>query len=135
VSKQSKQEKLDRLVEKRESLYQKIRDIKKTRKSHIKSYDYQISSLHTEINKVKDEIKGTHTSPDTLIKDHAIVRYMERFLGADTNTIRQEILAHGNAERLQSIKDGKLPIKGGHAVVKNGCVVTVIPHSDLSESD
>jgi hypothetical protein len=126
VNAREKQEKLKQLNDRKEKLYERQRSLKHQRRQSDKHFDFQINETHKEITRIKNEIRGLHTSPDTLIKDHAIVRYCERVMGMDMDLIRKEILSHGNAERLQGITDGKLPIKNGQAVVKNGCIVTVI---------
>jgi len=61
------------------------------------------------------------------ITDHALLRYMERVLGVDTDAIRAKMLADGRDTTIARIDHGKLrsPELGVRLIVRNGCVVSV----------
>lgn len=61
------------------------------------------------------------------ITDHALLRYMERALGVDTDAIRSKILSDGRGTTIARIDHGKLhsPELGVRLIVRNGCVVSV----------
>lgn len=61
------------------------------------------------------------------VSDHAVLRYLERAHGLDTDAIREDILAEGRAEMVRFTRNGKVPFRGGlRLAVKDGVVTTIV---------
>lgn len=59
------------------------------------------------------------------VSDHAIVRYLERAMGVDTEPTRQMIIGKIGGS-VKTLGDGKYPIEDGvTAIVANNTVVTI----------
>lgn len=79
------------------------------------------------------ETDGTHESQGEgfmgkpRVSDHAIVRYLERAHGLDTDAIRKDILGQGRAEMVAFTRDGRIPFRDGlRLAVRDGVVTTVM---------
>jgi hypothetical protein len=64
---------------------------------------------------------------ERLVTDHALVRYMERILGVDTDAIRSQILDCGRDNLVRRIGSGaiKAPSINAVLVVQSATVVTI----------
>jgi hypothetical protein len=76
--------------------------------------------------------EGTKGTQETAVRipvtDHAVVRFLERALGVDTDELRAEILPVDVLKEIRALGDGKYPIgRGLRIVVRAGEVVTVEP--------
>ena len=61
-----------------------------------------------------------------MVTDHALVRYMERVLGMDIETIRNSVLSSETKALIQALGNGRIPMGNGFkAVVRGGFVVTI----------
>ena len=62
-----------------------------------------------------------------IISDHAMIRYLERVLGMDVEVLRRTMLTPSQLAMVKGMRDGELPIGGGHyACIKNGRVATIL---------
>lgn len=68
-----------------------------------------------------------HVHPDKpMVTDHALVRYMQRVMGVDVETIRESILTDDQVAKIKALRDMKMTLGPGvTAVVINGHVVTI----------
>lgn len=82
--------------------------------------------LHTQLPGPKrTPPKKVHPNKP-MVTDHALVRYMERVLGVDVETIRGSILDDTQVNKIKALRDVKLPLGPGvTAVVIGGYVVTI----------
>jgi len=73
-------------------------------------------------------VVGVHGPPlRSHVTDHAIVRYLERYVGLDIESIKRAMLSGGRDELIASMKTGKVPISDGVKLVAlKGTVITVI---------
>jgi len=80
----------------------------------------EIHNLRVQLEKQKtEEVRG--------VTDHAVLRYLERIFGLDTDAIRAEILSQMGGSQALKAGDFKLRKRDGTAVVvKDGKVVTVM---------
>lgn len=68
---------------------------------------------------------GKNFEAPVTVSDHALVRYMERVMNLDLDSIRQQILT---PERVSAIKAGAVEIIGGDCTLrcKNRTVITIV---------
>jgi hypothetical protein len=68
-----------------------------------------------------------YKKPPQVVSDHAVLRYMERVLGLDVEVIRNTMLTASQVEVAKRMREGELPIGGGHyARIVNGRVATIL---------
>jgi len=67
------------------------------------------------------------------VSDHAIVRYIERVIGIDTDQIRAAILGPIAGLTAKVGDTGRFPADGFKVVVNKGVVVTVITKQEDKE--
>lgn len=93
-------------------------NIKEAQRTHSKTVN--------QLNEVKKEIRSIgHT--EIHVSEHAIVRYVERALQVDVESIKAEILNDNIKTLIETLGDGKYPIGHGFkAVVRNKVIVTVV---------
>lgn len=85
----------------------------------------KLNELQSKINEINNEINRRSASDKTSpsVSDHALVRYIERVLGFDVESIREDILK----QTLNAIVSGANSVKKEGMVfqIKNNTVVTV----------
>ena len=85
----------------------------------------QINSLMTERQKLNDMVESL-IPKKLIVSDHAILRYIERIMGIDVDSIRNTIANDKVQELVNTLGDAKVPIgDGAYAVVKNHSIVTI----------
>ena len=111
--------KINDLKQRKAELDLKLDDLlSQKRKIENTLVDYRV-----ERDKVNRQIKVSR-KPLT-ISDHALIRYLERSVGVNTDEIRQSIL--DTIGSVSKLGNGKFPIGDGiRAVVKDRVVVTII---------
>jgi hypothetical protein len=68
------------------------------------------------------------TDQPSVLTDHALIRYMERVLELDLESIRAEILSPRNLALIKVMKSCRIPAgKGCDLVVVSGRIVSVAP--------
>ena len=80
-----------------------------------------ISNLRKEIKALKNE--------DTIVSEHAILRYFQYVLGFDLEDIIKKLLTDELGYNISVVGNGEFPIEnneGVKAVVKNNVIVTLI---------
>lgn len=85
-------------------------------------------SRHSTIEERFTQPKAKRPRQDELhmVTDHALVRYMERVLGMDTEGLRDTILTAEQKAQAVALQAVKIPLgENVYAVVKGGRVVTI----------
>lgn len=78
-----------------------------------------------ELHELRKQIKSERQKEPS-VSDHAIVRYMERVLGIDTEAIRAAILSDKNRRMIEFAGNCRIKSDGVDFVVKDCTVVTVV---------
>ena len=76
------------------------------------------------IDRLNREIAAL-TSADIIVSEHAVLRYIERVLGINTEELKTNILPEKTKEQIKVLGSGKYPVEGHRLVVKDNVVVTV----------
>lgn len=90
------------------------------------------SKLQSSLNEIKSKIESIDKKiemlrSDVVLSEHAILRYIERCMGIDLNTVKQEIIDEKTKDTIKKLGDGHYPLKsGGKIIVKDNVIVTVI---------
>ena len=88
-----------------------------------------MSDLRTRLNEIRAELsKRLKPSPEPRVSDHALLRYVERVIGVDTEALRAEILTDGVRAALKSGATG-VTINGVKFIAKDGVIVTTLDQS------
>lgn len=88
--------------------------------SKLKAKVDKKAELEEKIESIKKQ------SGQVTLSDHAILRYLERVEKVDVEAVRKKILTGQLKEFVAVVgNNGKFPIKGGKAIIKNGVIVTV----------
>jgi hypothetical protein len=77
------------------------------------------SSIQHKIRELEDAAK------EPIVSEHALLRYIERFMGVDLESVRRAILTENAVKMIKFAKNGKVNTDGRRLIVKNGTVVTV----------
>lgn len=64
---------------------------------------------------------------EPIVTEHALLRYIERFMAVDLESVRRAILTENAVKLIKFTKTGKVTTDGRRLIVKNGTVVTVEP--------
>lgn len=76
------------------------------------------------------EIKQLTSNAETpVVSEHALLRYIERFMNVDLDGVRQMILSKRVVNTIRAIRSGRFTADGMQLVVKDGVIVTVA-HKD-----
>jgi len=81
-----------------------------------------------EVKKYKRILKGIEslTVKDTIVSEHAILRYIERVMLVDLDEIKCRILSDDVISGVKNFGNGKFPVSDGvRAVAKGNVIVTV----------
>jgi chromosome segregation ATPase len=92
----------------------------------------QLDSLDSRISSIRKQIKGTHEN--LTVSDHAMLRYIDRALQMDTETMKKAIVSCIE-DKVKSLGDGEYPLLGAvpaTAIVKGGVVVTIVTKGDTN---
>lgn len=118
---------------KQDSVHKKLSQERDRLKSERDSLRGRISSLQKQSGAISERIKMINCdiykieqkSDGLRVSDHAIVRYVERVLGVDTEDICKEIIDKVDVMHNQ-LGNGKYPIgHGSKAVINQGVIVTI----------
>jgi chromosome segregation ATPase len=69
----------------------------------------------------------TEAAKEPIVTEHALLRYIERFMGVDLESVRRAILIENAVKLIRFTKTGKINTDGRRLIVKNGTVVTIEP--------
>ncbi|MBF6626849.1 hypothetical protein [Tuanshanicoccus lijuaniae] len=91
-------------------------------KKEIELKETNIRSLAQQIERLTKESKGITVS------EHAIIRYLERVLGIDSDEIVEKILPEKTRRLAMELGNGRYAVNEGEfkVVIKNGVVVSVL---------
>lgn len=97
----------------------KLKQLKQVQKEH--------NVLLENIRKTKEEIAKINNDPLTKVSEHAVLRYIERVKGVNTDNIAEDILHPKVKEMIQTLGgSGSYPHPDGfNVVMKNNTVVTI----------
>lgn len=100
---------------------------KRTASARLSALDKERNDLRNTISQCDLAIQQLQT-PTIDVSDHAILRYCERVLGLDVDTIKKQIATEGLSKANSCLGDEKYPIGHDmHAVIKNNVVVSIVP--------
>jgi len=116
------------------TVIKKIREEIKELDKEINKFLIDRASLESKLkakvdrkNELLEKIESINTqSGHVSLSDHAILRYLERVEKIDVESVRKKILTGQLKEFVATVgNNGKFPIKGGKAIIRNGVIVTV----------
>lgn len=81
----------------------------------------RVNKIQASIREIEDSAK------EPIVSEHALLRYIERFMNVDLESVRRAILTENAVKLTRFTKTGKVTTDGRRLVVKNGTVVTVEP--------
>lgn len=67
------------------------------------------------------------STKEPIVTEHALLRYIERFMSVDLESVRRAILTDQAVKLIKFTRTGKINTDGRRLIVKNGTVVTVEP--------
>lgn len=103
-----------------------------SQKEAIKEEQRELTRKQAELAKLELQLSQL-TDKEPIVSEHALLRYIERYLGADLEAIRERILTPELTERINSFPNGRFEIGGGFvAVVRDKVITTIKPkHRDI----
>lgn len=122
-------EDLDKLKEKRDKKSSEYKDVQ-TRFDDAK---LQVEGLKEEIKQRGEELKVyneviRHKKPGLIrVTDHAIVRFLERWMELDMQQIKDKIMPKSLSDKISTLGNGRYHAGEHVVVVQDKTVVTVLP--------
>lgn len=110
---------------KRDELNSQMSALIKERKKaddKIKEITQQISSIDKRIASIRQNLKSNKVN----ITDHAILRYLERVHGFDTEEVKNKLLTDKLRTSIQTYGKGKLKENGITYIFKDNSVITIM---------
>lgn len=99
---------------------------KEAKKNEVSSAQKEYSNLLKSEQQLADKISALKEDKGITISEHAILRYLERVKGIDLKTVEDEILTEELKSTVSILGgNGKYPIEGCRAVLKNNTIVTI----------
>lgn len=127
----SSEEKVRRLNGMLRLLESEARILKKKMPDSKDNYD----EVRSEITKIRDEITQLKSLIIIRVSDHAIIRYFERYMYVNFNTIKDKILSEELIKKIHNKKGyGTFILKDNFKVVVKDYVVVTILKTKKSES-
>ncbi|CAH2910614.1 MAG: hypothetical protein CPSOU_1818 [uncultured Paraburkholderia sp.] len=77
--------------------------------------------IQAQIREIEEAAK------EPIVTEHALLRYIERFMNVDLEQVRKAILTEQAVKLIKFTRTGKVTTDGRRLVIKNGTVVTVEP--------
>jgi uncharacterized coiled-coil protein SlyX len=112
---------LKSLQVKKTKIQTEITDLRKT----LKELDKQLSEREKAFDQVQRELDAV-LEHNPVVSEHAMLRYVERFLGANLKEIEKDILSEETLKIINKISSGKIPFKKDYVlIVKNKTIVTI----------
>jgi chromosome segregation ATPase len=82
--------------------------------------------LIIKVNELKSALNDFKLENQELtVSDHAVLRFIERYTDINIEDLKKSILTDSNKKMIGAIGDGKYPINGFTATVKNNIIVTI----------
>lgn len=82
----------------------KLREQYESKKSYIKLEQQNLELIRKQISSVQEKIDNFGKDKETIISEHAILRYLERVKGLDIEEIKKEILTEEVKEIIKVLK-------------------------------
>jgi DNA repair ATPase RecN len=95
----------------------------------LEAYRKTATTYREEMQRLQREIERLKGSQrDFIVSEHAIIRYIERVMGIDLDTLKEEILPEVVMAQARILGNGVYPAScGKHRVkIRDGVVVTVL---------
>ncbi|MFA9468690.1 MULTISPECIES: hypothetical protein [unclassified Streptococcus] len=89
----------------------------------------ELSTLKQELNSVNQKIRALKHQSELIMSEHAILRYVERVLKIDLDSLVTSIVEDSDLLRqIETLGNGTYPMKNGDykVVVKNNVIITVV---------
>jgi chromosome segregation ATPase len=95
----------------------------------------QMNSVTSRLNAVRSDIAAlVDANKGVVITEHAILRFIERVLGTDIESVMAMMMPEKTEEQIQLLRSGTFPVRDGDRnwklKVKKGSVVTVLTEDD-----
>lgn len=95
-------------------------------KKQMKEASSAFNKAQNTIANLEAEIKAFQEHKELIVSEHALLRYIERVMGIDLESVKQGIVEQATPQYdLFGRVDGKYPIECGRVVVSNNTIVTV----------
>lgn|SRR4030066_1011031 len=103
----------------------------KNSKNKLNGLNYQKELLQQEIDKIEKAILDLENKLEQLQKEpqlseHAIIRYLERVLGFDLESLKKQILTPEVIDQINTLKNGKIIRNEFIYCFKNKTIITVL---------
>jgi hypothetical protein len=85
-----------------------------------------VTKIETQIRELED------TAKEPIVSEHALLRYIERFMGVDLESVRRAILTETAVKMIKFTRNGKVTTDGRRLIIKNGTVVTIEPTKEAA---
>jgi uncharacterized coiled-coil DUF342 family protein len=89
----------------------------------------QVQSIADNISKIDRQISNirkSHKSNKTGITDHALLRYLERIHGFDTEEVRKKLMTDSLRKCMETYKTGKVTENSITYIFRDNVVVTIM---------
>lgn len=98
--------------------------------SIIGNCERDLAAARTELQEVQAEIrKKTAPKPKPTISEHALLRFIERVLGFDVESIRRRVMTEGVVSAMEKGATA-VTIEGVRFIVRNNTIVTTVDKPD-----
>lgn len=95
-------------------------------KEEITFKQKESNQIQQEIKKLELKIENFNNSKDTIVSEHAILRYLERVKGLDIKAIEKEILSEEVLNLINTLgPNGSYPNNNFKVRLKNNIVTTI----------
>lgn len=84
----------------------------------------EAGSLRAAINAFFEAQKRSEM--ESVVSEHAMIRYFERVAHIDLDAVRKEILTDAAKDMIRQLGNGTYPVNGFKIKVQDGCVTTII---------
>lgn len=101
-----------------------LNDLTKNMKNAEKEFSKVKKSINKKIDAIRKRI-SVLKKKDIIISEHAVLRFIERYMGFDIDLIKNKILSEDTKKLIQSMGTGKYPVGEYKLIVKDGVIVTV----------
>lgn len=96
-------------------------------KDKRKTLQGEITKIEKELSDIRKNKRSLSEANDqVIVTEHAILRYFERVLGYDIDTIKSYIVPQKTAGQIRELQTGTFPVNNFKLRVKKGTVVTLV---------
>lgn len=102
--------------------------------SQLRQADDRIATVRAKIGGIEGEIKKLKRTPDIIVSEHALLRYVERVMGINIEEVKQKILAPEVVNAITHFHSGNIPHPDGFSLRARENVVTTVVNELGDES-